>query len=168
MKQEIFPIVDEDGKVMGSATRKKCHSGSFLLHPVVHLHVCNSQGDLFLQKRANNKDVQPGKWDTSVGGHIDYGETIENALMREAREELGLLAFEPVFMFRYVFQSNVERELVNSFHTVYNGHISSNKFEISEGKFWTLNDIKNNIGKNIFTPNFEDEFDRLRKHLSLQ
>ena len=52
---EIFPIVDEHGNITGSATRKECHSGSKLLHPVVHLHILNEQRDaLFLQKRALN------------------------------------------------------------------------------------------------------------------
>ena len=96
MTEEIFPIVDETGRVIGKATRKECHSGSRLLHPVVHLHVFDRQGRLYLQKRAHNKLIQPDKWDTAVGGHVDYGETVMQALRRETREELGLLSFEPV------------------------------------------------------------------------
>jgi len=68
---EYFPLVDEWGNVIGKATRQECHSGSFLLHPVVHLHILNNRGELYLQKRVMNKDIQPGKWDTSVGGHVD-------------------------------------------------------------------------------------------------
>ena len=75
-KEELFPLVDEAGNVVGSATRKECHSGTFWLHPVVHLHVFNSKGELYLQKRSMLKDVQPGKWDTAVGGHVDFGESI--------------------------------------------------------------------------------------------
>ena len=93
--EELFPLVDEAGNVIGKATRRECHSGSMLLHPVVHLHVFNSTGELYLQKRSMSKDIQPGKWDTSVGGHVDYGEDIEAALRREAREELGLHYIEP-------------------------------------------------------------------------
>ena len=66
--QELFPIVDEEGRVVGKATRGECHSGTHLLHPVVHLHVFNSQGDIYLQRRPEWKDIQPGKWDTAVGG----------------------------------------------------------------------------------------------------
>ena len=90
-QQEIFPIVDEEGRVVGSATRGKCHSGSKLLHPVVHLHVFNSQGDIYLQRRPDWKDIQPGKWDTAVGGHIDYGETPDEALRREVARNWVLL-----------------------------------------------------------------------------
>ena len=44
-QDELFPIIDEDGNVIGKATRRECHSGSMLLHPVVHLHVFNSKGE---------------------------------------------------------------------------------------------------------------------------
>ena len=44
--EELFPIVDPEGRIIGHATRKECHGGSMLLHPVVHLHVFNSKGEL--------------------------------------------------------------------------------------------------------------------------
>ena len=65
--EERFPLVDENGTVVGYATRGECHNGSRLLHPVVHLHVFNSRGEVYLQRRPEWKDIQPGKWDTSVG-----------------------------------------------------------------------------------------------------
>lgn len=83
MRTEWFPLVNEEGETIGKATRKECHSGRKLLHPVIHLHIFNKDGDLYLQKRSMNKDIQPGKWDTPVGGHIDYGESVEEALRRE-------------------------------------------------------------------------------------
>ena len=43
--EEMFPIVDEEGNITGAATRGECHGGSMLLHPVVHLHVFNAQGE---------------------------------------------------------------------------------------------------------------------------
>ena len=104
--EELFPVVADDGSVIGSATRGECHSGSRLLHPVVHLHVFNSKGEVFLQRRPEWKDIQPGKWDTSVGGHIDYGETPEQALIREVREELGMTDFKPERVGMYVFESS--------------------------------------------------------------
>ena len=103
--KELFPIVDEEGRVIGKALRGECHDGSGLLHPVVHLHVFNSKGEVYLQKRPEWKDIQPGKWDTAVGGHIDYGETPEEALTREVREELGITDFIPERIGMYVFES---------------------------------------------------------------
>ena len=161
MTEEIFPIVNEQGETIGTATRKECHSGSFLLHQVVHLHVFNEKGELYLQKRNETKDIQPGKWDTAVGGHVGLNEKVEDALNREADEELHISGFVPVFAFRYVFRSEVEQELVNSYYTRYSGEINPDKSEISEGRYWKPEEIKSAIGKNILTPNFESEFPKL-------
>ncbi len=162
--KEIFPIVDEQGEVVGSASRKECHSGSMLLHPVVHLHVFDKEGRLFLQHRSKFKDIQPDKWDTSVGGHVDYGEPVEKAVRREAREELGLTDVAPRFLYRYVFQSRVERELVNTYYAVcQQSDIRVDKDEVTEGRFFTFDEIRSLLGKNFFTPNFEEEFEKLVK-----
>lgn len=67
-EEEKLPVVDMEGHVIGSASRGECHNGSMLLHPVVHLHVTDSAGRLCLQLRPSWKKVQPGKWDTAVGG----------------------------------------------------------------------------------------------------
>ena len=161
MQEEIFPIVDSEGSVVGSATRSECHSGSFILHPVVHLHIFNSKGELYMQKRVMTKKIQPGKWDTAVGGHIDYGENIEDALLRETREELGVTDFVPEFLMRYVFRSSVEAELVYVYRCTYDGAFMPDPSEVEEGRFWSLSEIKDNFGKEIFTPNFESEIERL-------
>ena len=115
---EWFPVVEPSGLVTGRATRLYCHSGAKPLHPVVHLHVMDRFGRLYLQKRSLKKDIQPGKWDTAVGGHVDYGEGIIEALYREASEELGFSEFNPVHIVTYVFESDVEKELVNVFAAV--------------------------------------------------
>ncbi|WP_455628412.1 NUDIX hydrolase [Parabacteroides chinchillae] len=161
MKTEWFPLVNETGETIGKATRQECHSGSKQLHPVIHLHIFNDNGDLYLQKRSMAKDIQPGKWDTAVGGHIDYGETVEEALRREVREELGITEFTPEFITSYVFESAIEKELVNTFRTTYNGIITPDKEELDGGRFWPLEEIKANLGKQVFTPNFEKEFSKL-------
>ncbi|MDY3069608.1 MAG: NUDIX domain-containing protein [Parabacteroides sp.] len=158
MSQEYFPLVNEEGKTIGKATRKECHSGSKMLHPVVHLHIFNDNGDLYLQKRSMRKDIQPGKWDTAVGGHIDYGESVEEALRREVREELGVTDFSPVMITSYIFESAIEKELVNTFRTVYNGPFNPDPEELDGGRFWAIDEILESIGKGIFTPNFENEF----------
>lgn len=156
--EEWFPLVDEQGNTTGKATRRECYSGSKLLHPVVHLHIFNEAGDLYLQKRSMDKDIQPGKWDTAVGGHVDYGESVETALRREVGEELGITGFEPRFITSYIFESEIEKELVNTYFTVYNGPFHPDPAEIAEGRFWPVEEIKANLGKGVFTPNFEGEF----------
>jgi len=155
---EIFPVVDEDGNNIGEALRSVCHDGiSKLLHPVVHLHLFDKEGRLFLQKRSMKKDVQPGKWDSSVGGHVAPGERVDEALRREAFEELGITIGEVVFVARYIWESPVERELVNSFITISGQVPEINPDEIEEGRYWTADEISDSLGKGIFTPNFENE-----------
>lgn len=154
--EELFPVVDEQGNIIRAATRGECHSGSKLLHPVIHLHVFNSQGELYLQKRPEWKDIQPGKWDTSVGGHIALGESVEMALKREVWEELRLSEFVPEQITRYIFESDRERELVFVYKTIHDGNIAPSD-ELDGGRFWSIAEIEDTIGKDVFTLNFESE-----------
>ncbi|MDE6825509.1 MAG: NUDIX domain-containing protein [Paramuribaculum sp.] len=160
---EIFPIVDTEGRTIGSATRAVCHDGkSHLLHPVVHLHVISRDGSrVLLQRRSMSKDIQPGRWDTTVGGHVDYGESVAEALAREAREELGLDTTGAELLERYVWESDRERELVNV-HLQWKDEdeisLTVDPVEIDEARYWSLVEIREAWGKGILTPNFEKEF----------
>ena len=163
--EEMFPVVDEQGNIISAATRGECHNGSKLLHPVVHLHVFNSKGEIYLQKRPDWKDIQPGKWDTAVGGHVSYGEGILEAVYREASEELGFTDFNPIHLETYQFESEIEKEMVNVFAVVGTYELHPDLDEVDEGRWWELADIDSNLDKGVFTPNFESEFRMIRKSL---
>ena len=162
---EFFPILDEDGNVVGKSTRRECHSGSKILHGAVHLHLFNSKGELYLQKRADWKDIQPGKWDTAVGGHIDYGEEPQQAMLREAREELGLTHIQPQYRYKYIWESSREREMIFVHTAVQDELPEPDHYEVTDGRFWPIDEIMSNIGKEVFTPNFEYDFEKLMKYL---
>lgn len=165
-KSEWFPVVDPDGRVTGTAPRSVCHNGrSMLLHPVVHLHLVNSKGEIYLQKRSPLKDIQPGKWDTSVGGHMAPGESPVEALIREAKEEAGIEGFSYFFLVNYIWSSDRERELVHSFGSLCDLTPQPDMAEAVDGRFWSWAEIEENIGKNIFTPNFEYEFPLIKEKL---
>ena len=163
-EKELLPVINEEGEFIRLAPRSECHNGeSMLLHPVVHLHIINSEGELFLQKRSMTKDIQPGRWDTSVGGHVDPGETVEEALRREAAEEAGMDGFKYVFIKKYIWQSDRERELVHSFYTRCDKEPETDPGEIDEGRFWSRKEIEDNLGTGTFTPNFEHEYRQVLK-----
>lgn len=162
---EWFPVVEPSGLVTGRATRTYCHSGAKPLHPVIHIHIIDRFSRIYLQKRSMNKDIQPGKWDTAVGGHVSYGEVIIEAVYREAGEELGFTEFNPIHLETYQFESEIEKELVNVFAAVGTYELHPDLAEVDEGRWWELSDIDANLGKGVFTPNFESEFTMIRKSL---
>lgn len=162
-QEEWLPQVDTNGNVIGKISRKEAHAGTFKLHPVVHLHLFNSKGELYLQKRSIHKDIQPGKWDTAVGGHVDYGETISQALYRETKEELGIEIGNPTSLTTYLFRSQVEEELVHIHKAIYDGTIYPDVAEISEGRFWNIAELEEILDSAIFTPNFVQEYRRFKQ-----
>ncbi len=162
---EWFPIVEANGMVVGRSSREYCHSGAKPLHPVIHIHIIDRYSRIYLQKRSMRKDIQPGKWDTAVGGHVSYGESLMESVYREAYEELRFTEFNPIYMETYEFESSVEREMVNVFAVVGSYELYPDMDEVDEGRWWNLADIDANIGKGIFTPNFESEFQMIRKSL---
>lgn len=162
---EWFPIVEPNGMVVGRSVRQYCHGGAKPLHPVIHIHIMDRYSRIYLQKRSLKKDIQPGKWDTAVGGHVSYGESLMEAVYREASEELCLQEFNPIHLMTYEFESSVEREMVNVFAVVGSYDLHPDLDEVDEGRWWDLIDIDANIGKEIFTPNFESEFQMIRKSL---
>lgn len=164
-EEEWLPLVNENGEIIGKAPRSVCHTGEKLLHPVVHIHVFNAQKQVYLQKRPMNKLVQPGKWDTAVGGHISFGETLETALKREAWEEIGLQNFSAKLAKTYRWDTELESELVYVFVTYDYKSIHLHSDEVEEGKFWTLKQIDSNLEKELFTPNFEYEYQLLKNEI---
>ena len=162
---EWFPVVEPNGLVVGRAVRQYCHSGAKPLHPVIHIHIIDRFSRIYLQKRSMRKDIQPGRWDTAVGGHVPYGEGILEAVYREAFEELGFTEFNPIHLDTYEFESEIERELVNVFAVVGSYELHPDLDEVDEGRWWDLADINANMDKGVFTPNFESEFRMIRKSL---
>lgn len=163
---EWFDIVDENSNVLGKAPREICHNGSMLMHPVVHIHIMNSDKKLLLQKRALTKKIQPGKWDTSVGGHIMSGEPLISAIKREIEEEVGITVEENklVPLEKYINQSEIEKELVFSFIYFSNDEIAFQKSEIDNAIFFDFTEVNDLILNNKTTPNFIQEFMLLKNN----
>ncbi len=155
---EVFEVVNEDDEVIGTATRKECHSNPNLIHRTAHVIVFSSNFKILLQKRALNKDTQPGKWDTAVGGHFSVGESAIEAAKREMNEELGIPLSQNIdFMLKMKIRNNIESENVSVFSTVYDGPFFIQKEEIDEIRFWNRDELKELVKTNEITPNCIEE-----------
>jgi isopentenyldiphosphate isomerase len=153
--EELFDIVDEKGRIVGRAPRAACHGDPSLAHRVVHILVFSRAGDLLLQKRGLDKDIQPGKWDTSVGGHLDAGETYGEAVLRELAEELGVAGAAPERLYDYVWRNEIETEHIRVYRLVHDGPFRFQESEIDAIRFWTLAEIEAALGTGVLTPLFE-------------
>jgi isopentenyl-diphosphate delta-isomerase type 1 len=157
MNDEYFDIVDENNQIVGRASRSECHGNPSLIHRAVHVLVFHPDGRLFLQKRSTSKDVQPGKWDTSVGGHLGSGESYLQAASREMKEELGINKAELTYLYDYSFRNSLESENIRSYKIIYDGHILIDPEEIDDGRFYSLEEIESRLNTDFFTPNFKEE-----------
>ncbi len=156
--EEQLEIVNEKGEVIGLAPRSVIHGNPSLIHRVVHVLVFDSESRLLLQKRSLNKDVAPGKWDTSVGGHVGPGETLSLSARREMEEELGINGCDIEYLYTYTHTNPYETELVTTYRCAYSGEIAFSPDEIDEVRYWSLEEIKEVMGKGILSDNFEHEF----------
>jgi len=164
-KGELLPLIEPSGLVYGQASRAWCHSGSRALHPVVHLHIIDREGRIYLQKRSRTKSLLPGYWDTAVGGHVTYGELAIEALYREAAEELGLQAFNPIFLGTNIYETERDREFVIIYAITGHPTLSPDNKEVSEGRWWTIPQLEAAFGQGLITPNFEWEFPTIKQQL---
>lgn len=162
---EMLPVVDENGLVYAQAARSECHN-SFLLHPVVHLHIIDRFSNIYLQRRSADKDLMPLRWDTAVGGHISFGEYAQEALVREAGEELGLYDFNPQAICSYIYNGENEHELVLVFATVGHFELTPDNSEVCDGRYWTMKEIEAAVGRSILTPQFEQEYFKIKDKLT--
>lgn len=112
---DMLDIVNEKDQIIGQAPRREIHGDPSRIHRVAHVLVFNPRGELFLQKRSFLKDVQPGKWDTSVGGHLEPGEEYLAGALREMEEELGIRAVAVNFLYKYLHRNDYETEFVSTF-----------------------------------------------------
>ncbi len=88
-----------------------------------------------------------------------------NKLKHQKRrsEEIGLHKFEAKTFKQYIYESDIEREFIFAFIAITNEDLKPDGEEVEDGKYWTMEEIKQNLGKGIFTPNFEHEFAFLKE-----
>ena len=132
--EEFIDIVTKDGKPTGkSAPKSEIHSEGHY-HHTIHVWLYTRAGEILLSQRSASKVICPLLWDVSAAGHIDAGEAMINAAIREVREEIGLTIHEGDLekMGRFeCFQSYDNGIVDNEFHNTF---ISELKVDISKLK----------------------------------
>ncbi len=166
MSDEYFDVYDPaTGAPAGRRLRRECHGNPALLHRAVHVTVFHPlEPALLLQKRKRTKDVQPGKWDTAVGGHLLPGEDYFSGALRELAEELGVRddgsSLERLFDLK--IRNEIESEDVRVFKLIRGGGFHIQEEELDEIRFWPFRELFDPENRRQFTPNLCVELDRLR------
>ena len=166
---ELIEIVDENGNYTGQVMDKEEAHDKNLLHNEVGIFIINDKKEILLQKRSANKRFNPNKWGLCAG-HVDAYETIEEAALREIKEEVGLdVSIEELIPYG---EKEVTIKDSNS-HITYFYYVKCNKKEdefiiqeeeLSKVKWFNIDEIIMMIkeGKTSFKENKIKSFESLR------
>ena len=135
VSQEMLDVVDAEDRVIGVSARGDVHSLG-LMHRSVHILVFNSRGELFLQKRSQSKDSNPGLWDSSAAGHLECGEDYPDCATRELAEELAIEVATPLeYLFRLTASPRTGMEHCRVYRCIHDGPFQLQAEEIQAGKW---------------------------------
>lgn len=166
---ELIEIVDENGNFTGQIMDKEEAHDKNLLHNEVGIFIINDDGKVLLQKRSANKRFSPNKWGLCAG-HVEANESLENAALREIKEEVGLdITSKELIPYG-------EREITisdSNSHITYFYYIRCNKKEnefaiqteeLSEVKWFNIDEIITMIkeGKTSFKENRIKLFEKIK------
>ena len=83
---EFFDLVDENDKIIGKIKDNESVSAKKLRF--INIFIIDKNNKIVVPKRSGNRKIFPNCFDFSVGGHVNSGETYEQAAYRELKEEL--------------------------------------------------------------------------------
>lgn len=161
---EYFDIYDNQGNHIGQRLRSDCHGNPSLLHRAVHVVVFHpTEPKILLQKRSQTKDIQPGKWDTAVGGHLNVGEDYLTAAHRELGEELGVTDDVTLTeLFDSQIRNDIESEDIRVFKLIRGEGFKIQESELDAIGFWSYDELFDETKRQEFTPNLCVELDKLK------
>ncbi|MFA5107726.1 MAG: NUDIX domain-containing protein [Patescibacteria group bacterium] len=149
---ELIDIVNDHNAVIGRISKDQLYDGPNN-HRIVHVLIFNNKGDVALQLRSRTVAFLPSHWTTVVGGHVQAGETVEQAAKREMVEEIGVaVPFKKLFEIIYVPPQRPDmKKFLTIFKATHNGPFTPNPEDVERVEFFSPNKIKQKIarGKNL-------------------
>lgn len=151
--KEVLNIVNENDEVIGRETREKIHHEG-LLHREVHVYFVTPNKEIIFQHRAKDKDTYPDLLDATVGGHVEIGDSYEQAAIRETEEETGIkIMFNDFIVINKIkkySKDTATNKINNVFNTrylyIYRGNIKDLKIETKKAlgfKVYSLDKLLN-------------------------
>ena len=141
---ELLDVVDAEDRVIGTAPKPEIYR-QLLPHRIVHVLIFNQKGEMALQLRSKNLSFCPHHWSTAVGGHVQSGESYEQAAQREYQEELNQQSVLHLFSKDLYQLPQRPPKFVVTFKTIYDGPFSPNPEEVEKVAFFSLPHIKSMI-----------------------
>jgi isopentenyl-diphosphate delta-isomerase len=145
--EEFLDIVNDNDVVLGKKTRTEIYATGLKNYRVVNAFIKNAEGKLWIPRRGPNKRIFPLSLDFSMGGHVDSGESYEQAFKREVAEELNLDM--NTIEYRELGKLSPHESGVSSFMTVYeityDGPINYNKNDFVEAYWLTPQELRGRI-----------------------
>jgi len=160
---EFLPVVNEEGEIIGKASREECHRNPKLIYPIIRLHLFNKENQLLLQRRSKKSNIEPNKWDAAVAGHIKYGEEIDKAVIRETKEELNIEIKEFQLLHKRLFRAETSTALMFIFIGSIEKLPNANLNEVEEVKFYSITEIKKLITEKKASIGLAQEINELQQ-----
>ncbi|HEY6913071.1 MAG TPA: NUDIX domain-containing protein [Paludibacter sp.] len=162
-KEEWWPIVTDQGKIVGSIQHfTSLNDENKYMHPIVRVFIID-KGMILLQKRSDDSLFYPGLWDTAISNHVKMGETIEQCIDRTAEERYSLNNFKYMYLSNYTLELEKEYHYAFLFVSCQQTEFKLNPTFAAHLKWWTQQQIEEELETGIFTDNFKVEYDLLKR-----
>ncbi|HUS26019.1 MAG TPA: NUDIX domain-containing protein [Nevskiaceae bacterium] len=147
MTFDAILVVDEQDRPMGMVSKREVWQRG-MLHRIVRIMVENEQGTrVLLQKRSHAMELFPDCWDHTGGGHVESGETYEQAAYRELQEETGISGVRLEEIAHYRTHDTFHDRILNRFNTLYRARIPlqpiiAHNQEVNQVHWFTIEEAK--------------------------
>jgi isopentenyldiphosphate isomerase len=147
---ELVDLLDDAGNVIGTISRRMLRGGR-IPHRCAYLLVFNRNGELFIHQRTATKATHPLHWDVCVGGLPAAGESFDDAVRREAQEEIGVVV-EPERLFPIHYADARSIVFGMAYRAVHDGPFRFQPEEVLRGEFVPVAEAVQRTEREAFCP----------------